>query len=110
MITMTLENALLPLLLFAIAGLGALAIKLYKEGTARVGDWSYILENGAKIAVLAAEQLFKSGEGEAKLRYAEKFVYEYLDNYGITFTDEQKGIVRGAIEAAVYELTREIVE
>ena len=52
-----------------------------------------------KIAVAAAEQIFKSGDGAEKKQY----VINWLHERGIVFDSD---MVDAAIEAAVYELKK----
>ena len=57
------------------------------------------LAQWAKIAVAAAEQIFKSGDGAEKKQY----VINWLHERGIVFDSD---MVDAAIEAAVYELKK----
>ena len=57
------------------------------------------LAQWVKIAVAAAEQIFKSGDGAEKKQY----VINWLHERGIVFDSD---MVDAAIEAAVYELKK----
>lgn len=91
-------------LLQAIIGLCAAAITLYaipwlkqKAGQERTQR----LYNLAKIAVSAAEQMYGPETGKEKAEY----VMDYLRKHGFNVSVEE---LRGALEAAVYEMNAAI--
>lgn len=59
------------------------------------------LQSIALVAVQAAEQLYKAGQGEAKLKYALERTREAMRKMGVSYDE---GTIRAAIEAAVLEL------
>ncbi|MBP5719334.1 MAG: holin [Abditibacteriota bacterium] len=59
------------------------------------------LYNAAKIAVRAAEQIYREGEGKEKMKY----VMEHLNKHGFRLSPEE---LRNSLEAAVLELNAEI--
>ena len=90
----TIFEAVLALLAVIITGylVPYIKNKTTAEEQATISAW-------IDVAVAAAEQLFDSGMGEAKMAY----VVEYLEKLGITVTTEE-------IESSVFWLTSAVTD
>jgi len=94
--------------LIALAMPGFLAW-LYSKAVAEWQDFqknkpslSWFLEDAARIAVQAAEQLGIAGVLTEKKAWAITYVQKYLDAHGLH--DVDVALIEGAVEAAVLEL------
>ena len=88
---------LLPL---AVALIIKWAIELYHRIRTEAPDWAPVLEYAAETAVLAAEQIFGSGQGKEKKQYAIDTIQKILAENGIELNVE---VISDAIEAEVYK-------
>jgi len=85
----------------ATAFLINLAKRVRAEAEQAAGEeWLWLLDEGARIAVRAAEQLGLAGLIRDKKEYAMNFVRNFLASHGI---DVDLDIISAAIEAAVLE-------
>ncbi len=105
------ENLLIAAIALVI---GFLADALRKRLAKWINDnqeFSWILQQAAEIAVRAAEQMVPgSGTGAQKLVIATDYVFAFLEQRGIKITPVVKTLIRAAIEAAVLELKKPVVE
>jgi hypothetical protein len=108
-----------PFVTLIIALIGAVAgglLTLFVKGKKGVkeeidrivpDEWHWALENGARIAVKAAEQLFDEEANGDKLDWAIKYVFDYMDKVGLALNESDRLLIQGAIEKAVYDLKQE---
>lgn len=83
-----------------VALVGGLLFKFYQEKKANAGQGQqWLIATIVTNAVNAAEQLFGSNQGQAKLDYAVRVVEEWLGKYGIKIERE---LLVSLIEAAVF--------
>lgn len=80
------------------------AIQLYYQIKNERPDFAAILKVAVETAVVAAEQLYGSEEGEQKKEYAIASVQDYLAQNGLKV---DVSVIADAIEATVYSLHRE---
>lgn len=96
---------LLPLVLLAVLPvLITKAVAIWKSIAKDYPTWANVMEDGARLAVLAAEQLQKSGvlpSGEAAKAYAVKVVQDYLNIHGFKSIDV--ATIEAAVESAVWQ-------
>lgn len=91
------------------------AVRLLRDfaerGLKRVGeaspDVAHILGEVCQTAVRAAEQIYGGGTGAEKLQYASNAAEMLLKQYGLSL---DLGLIRTAIEAAVYAEFRHSAE
>ena len=60
-----------------------------------------IIASLSRTAVLAAQQMYDSDEGQKKKEYAVSYVAQLMKKHGVTLSSEEVG---AAVEAAVKEL------
>lgn len=80
------------------------AIQVFEEIKKNQPDFALVLQTAVNQAVIAAEQLLQTAEGQEKKEYAIASVQEYLAQKGM-YVD--LGVIEDAIEATVYSLNRE---
>jgi hypothetical protein len=104
------ENIIMTIVLAIIAALTAYGVKLIRDAraTASKSGWLYVLEHGAAVGVRFVEQTMEKYTNEEKLGAAIDYVYAYLDRAGVNFTEDDKLIIKGAIEAALLKFKTEI--
>jgi len=109
------ENYLTPVILIIMALVAAYAVQNIRLAISlrekiNIGDavWHWALKAACEIAVNAAEQI--AFENSDRLKFAEDYVYAYLAKAGFNFTEADRLIIRGAIEAALREMKEEIAE
>ena len=79
-------------------------MKIEQIKDTKYGGVGYALESAVNMAVSAAEQTFKSGEGKAKKDAAVALATAYLKARGVKL---DVALIEGAVEAAVFdELTK----
>jgi len=92
--------ALIPVVVPLVVGWVKL---LFAKAQAELEAWSpslsSVLETGAKLAIMAAEQANAAKLIEDKKEYAEEVLQLYLDSHGYTSIDIE--LIGAAIEAAV---------
>lgn len=88
---------LLPL---AIALIIKWAVELYHRVKSDHQEWEPVLEYAAETAVLAAEQIFGSGQGKEKKKYAIQVIENMLAEHGLKI---DLAVIEDAIEAEVYK-------
>lgn len=88
----------LPPLFASITAYCITYVKKYLDGLAE--DKRYFVSSAIRIAVSAAEQLFKAGNGQAKKVYAIDLVTKILQEQGIKVNVE---LIEAQIEAAVFD-------
>ena len=76
------------------------AVELYHKLKADSPEWVPVLEYAAEVAVLAAEQIFGSGQGAEKKAYAIQTIQDILAERGILLN---VSVIEDAIEAEVYK-------
>lgn len=93
---------LLKAFLVPLAGLAAAYLfKAFQKKAAELDQQQqWILDNVIEIAVKAAEQLYKSGDGAEKKAYALSVAEQWLEKYNITI---DLHVLEAAIEAAVFD-------
>ena len=85
----------------ATAFLINLAKRVRAEAEQAAGEeWVWLLDEGARIAVRATEQLGLAGLVKDKKEYAMNYLCNFLTGYGI---EVDLAVISGAIEAAVLE-------
>ena len=104
------ENILLTILLAVIAGATLYGVKLIRDvkSSASKSGWITVLEYGAAIAVRYIEQTMSKYSNEEKLGAAIDYVYAYLARAGVNFSEDDKAIIKGAVEAALVKFKTEI--
>lgn len=80
------------------------AIQVYGEIKRSRPDFAMVLQTAVNQAVMAAEQLYKTEEGQKKKEYALESVSAYLAEKGCPVDAK---VIGDAIEATVYTLHRE---
>lgn len=80
------------------------AIQLYQEIKKDQPDFAQVLQTAVNIAVMSAEQMMQTEEGQKKKEYAIASVQDYLAQKGMIV---DVGVIEDAIEATVYSLHRE---
>ena len=80
------------------------AIQLYSQIRKAQPEFGVILQTAVNQAVMAAEQLMKTEEGQKKKEYAIASVQDYLAQHGMVI---DVSVIEDAIEATVYSLHRE---
>ena len=95
-----LTQVLCILLPLAIALIIKWAVELYHRIRQDHAEWAPMLEYAAETAVLAAEQLFGTGQGKEKKQYAIETIRRILAENGIEL---DVAVISDAIEAEVYK-------
>lgn len=80
------------------------AIQVYQEIKKSQPDFAQVLQTAVNIAVMAAEQMLETEEGQKKKEYAIASVQDYLAQKGMII---DVSVIEDAIEATVYSLHRE---
>ena len=80
------------------------AIQVYEEIKANQPDFALVLQTAVNQAVIAAEQMLQTEDGQKKKEYAIASVQDYLAQNGLPV---DVGVIEDAIEATVYTLHRE---
>lgn len=80
------------------------AIQLYHEIKKDQPDFAQVLQTAVNIAVMSAEQMMQTEEGQKKKQYAIASVQDYLAQKGMVI---DVSVIEDAIEATVYSLHRE---
>ena len=80
------------------------AIQLYGQIKKAQPEFGVILQTAVNQAVMAAEQMMKTEEGQKKKEYAIASVQDYLAQHGMVI---DVSVIEDAIEATVYSLHRE---
>lgn len=80
------------------------AIQLYQEIKKDQPDFAQVLQTAVNIAVMSAEQMMQTEEGQKKKEYAIASVQDYLAQKGMVI---DVSVIEDAIEATVYSLHRE---
>ena len=80
------------------------AIQVYEEIKKNQPDFAKVLKVAVDTAVIAAEQLYGTEEGQRKKEYAISSVQDYLAQKGMII---DVSVIEDAIEATVYSLHRE---
>lgn len=80
------------------------AIQLYEEIKKNQPDFALVLQTAVNQAVIAAEQVMKTEDGQQKKQYAIASVQDYLAQKGMII---DVSVIEDAIEATVYSLRRE---
>ncbi len=101
----TIQEILLVMLPFIAASVTTYVIKLIQKIEAEIKnatdeEWLWLLDEGARIAVRAAEQLGLAGLIRDKKEYAMNFVRDFLASRGMNV---DLNTISAAIEAAVLE-------
>jgi hypothetical protein len=74
-------EAVLPVIALQVV---AYLYNLFQEQRAKLSDGQrWLLDQGIDVAIMAAEKLYKSGEGEKKKEYALKVAQEWIAQYGL---------------------------
>ena len=94
-------RVLIPVLVALVA---KWAIQLYEEIKQNQPDFAQVLQTAVNIAVMSAEQMMQTEDGQAKKEYAIASVQDYLAQKGMII---DVGVIEDAIEATVYSLHRE---
>lgn len=94
-------RVLIPVLVALVA---KWAIQLYEEIKQNQPDFAQVLQTAVNIAVMSAEQMMQTEEGQVKKEYAIASVQDYLAQKGMII---DVGVIEDAIEATVYSLHRE---
>jgi hypothetical protein len=94
-------RVLIPVLVALVA---KWAIQLYEEIKKSQPDFAEVLQTAVNIAVMSAEQMMQTEDGQAKKEYAIASVQDYLAQKGMII---DVGVIEDAIEATVYSLHRE---
>ena len=94
-------RVLIPVLVALIA---KWAIQLYHEIKKDQPDFAQVLQTAVNIAVMSAEQMMQTEEGQKKKEYAIASVQDYLAQKGMVI---DVSVIEDAIEATVYSLHRE---
>ena len=94
-------RVLIPVLVALIA---KWAIQIYQEIKLNQPDFAQVLQTAVSIAVMSAEQMMQTEEGQAKKEYAIASVQDYLAQKGMIV---DVSVIEDAIEATVYSLHRE---
>lgn len=80
------------------------AIQLYEEIKQNQPDFAQVLQTAVNIAVMSAEQMMQTEDGQRKKQYAIASVQDYLAQKGMVI---DVSVIEDAIEATVYSLHRE---
>ena len=80
------------------------AIQLYQQIKKDQPDFGQVLQTAVNIAVMSAEQMMQTEEGQKKKEYAIASVQDYLAQKGMMI---DVSVIEDAIEATVYSLHRE---
>ena len=80
------------------------AIQVYQEIKKNQPDFAQVLQTAVNTAVIAAEQMMETEEGQQKKEYAIRSVQDYLAQKGMII---DVSVIEDAIEATVYSLHRE---
>lgn len=80
------------------------AIQVYQEIKKSQPDFAQVLQTAVNIAVMSAEQMMETEEGQKKKEYAIASVQDYLAQKGMVI---DVSVIEDAIEATVYSLHRE---
>lgn len=80
------------------------AIQLYQQIKKDQPDFAQVLQTAVNQAVIAAEQMMGTEEGQKKKEYAIASVQDFLAQKGLII---DVGVIEDAIEATVYTLHRE---
>ena len=80
------------------------AIQIYQEIKKSQPDFAQVLQTAVNIAVMSAEQMMQTEEGQKKKEYAIASVQDYLAQKGMVI---DVSVIEDAIEATVYSLHRE---
>lgn len=80
------------------------AIQIYHEIKKDQPDFAQVLQTAVNIAVMSAEQMMQTEEGQKKKQYAIASVQDYLAQKGMVI---DVSVIEDAIEATVYSLHRE---
>ena len=80
------------------------AIQLYQQIKKEQPDFGQVLQTAVNIAVMSAEQMMQTEEGQKKKEYAIASVQDYLAQKGMVI---DVSVIEDAIEATVYSLHRE---
>ena len=80
------------------------AIQLYQEIKKNQPDFAQVLQTAVNIAVMSAEQMMQTEDGQKKKEYAIEAVQDYLAQKGMAI---DVSVIEDAIEATVYSLHRE---
>lgn len=80
------------------------AIQVYQEIKKSQPDFAQVLQTAVNIAVMSAEQMMQTEEGQKKKEYAIASVQDYLAQKGMVI---DVSVIEDAIEATVYSLHRE---
>lgn len=80
------------------------AIQLYEEIKKNQPDFALVLQTAVNQAVIAAEQMMQTDDGQRKKQYAIASVQDYLAQKGMII---DVSVIEDAIEATVYSLHRE---
>ena len=94
-------RVLIPVLVALIA---KWAVQLYEEIKKNQPDLGLVLQTAVNQAVIAAEQMMQTEDGNAKKEYAIASVQDYLAQKGLVI---DVSVIEDAIEATVYSLHRE---
>lgn len=94
-------RVLIPVLVALIA---KWVIQLYHEIKKDQPDFAKVLQTAVNIAVMSAEQMMQTEEGQKKKEYAIASVQDYLAQKGMVI---DVSVIEDAIEATVYSLHRE---
>jgi hypothetical protein len=100
-ISKLLQNLLLAILPILAAQGVAILIAVYKSKRAEMTErQQWILDNAVRVAVVAAEQLYKAGNGDEKKAYALQVAENWIAEKGLTV---DLHLLEAQIEAAVFE-------
>lgn len=80
------------------------AIQVYQEIKKNQPDFAQVLQTAVNTAVIAAEQMMGTEEGQKKKEYAISSVQDYLAQKGMII---DVSVIEDAIEATVYSLHRD---
>ena len=80
------------------------AIQLYEEIKKNQPDFAQVLQTAVNIAVMSAEQMMQTEDGQRKKQYAIASAQDYLAQKGMII---DVSVIEDAIEATVYSLHRE---
>jgi len=80
------------------------AIQVYEMIKENQPDFALVLQTAVNQAVIAAEQMLQTEDGQKKKEYAIASVQDYLAQKGMPV---DVGVIEDAIEATVYTLHRE---
>lgn len=100
-ISLFLQYALPPLLVALLAWIAPKAISAWMNLKADRPDIAAVLENAARIAVLAAEQSQLSGYIQDKKQFAVQYIQNLLAQQGLGGINV--AAIEGAVEAAVWD-------